>query len=115
MQEEKKADKINVKKALAANIEFFYSKYLLIKREEEQVITQEDKIATVTSNIISTKSIEITKLTSINHKHLESYLAYLKSGARLYDSVENISINCIVTIQPDRKNEVSWFAKVRKF
>ena len=114
MQEGKEADKINVRKAWAANMESFYSTYPLVKREGEQVITQEDKIATVTSNIISTKSVEITKPTSTNHKHLESYLAYLRSGARLYDGVENISINCIVAIQPDRKNGVSWFAKVMK-
>ena len=39
----------------------------------------------------------------------------MRSEAKLYDSVENISINyCIVTIQLDRKNEVFWFAKVMK-
>ena len=42
------------------------------------------------------------------------FLAYLRSRARLYDGVENISINCIVAIQSDRKNGVSWFAKVMK-
>jgi hypothetical protein len=114
LQEGKEADKINVRKALAANMESFYSTYPLVKREGEQVITQEGKIATVTSNIISTKSVEITKPTSTNHKHLESYLAYLRSGARLYDGVENISINCIVAIQPDRKNGIPWFGKVMK-
>ena len=46
------------------------------------------------------------------HPHLQEYLHYLRSGSRLNDGVENITIHSVIaTMGPGRKNAYSWFAR----
>ena len=49
------------------------------------------------------------------HPHLQEYLHYLRSGSRLNDGMENITIHSVIaTMGPGRENAYLWFAKVIK-
>ena len=44
--------------------------------------------------------------------HLGAYHAWVKSGGRLCDSTENMTVHSIVTVQLQRKNADPWFGQV---
>lgn len=53
----------------------------------------------------------ITKLKEGN-EDLAAYVRFLRSGKTLRDGVENMSVDSVAVVAPDRKNGIPWFGRV---
>jgi hypothetical protein len=127
-------DEVNLTKAHQTQLKSFYSTYPLTARPQDMHCVEHQHL-TIKNNIIPTSYINIdnnnnnssssssssssnsssnnnNNNNNNNYNHLQQYLAYLSSGARLNDGTINMQVDTIVAAQPGRKNAIPWFGKV---
>jgi hypothetical protein len=84
----------------------FIKSYPLVCRETTLLLTEPK------SNESPNKEPEQSDFSPAKNIHLGAYHAWVKSGGRLCDGTENMTVHSIVAVQPERKNADPWFGRV---
>jgi hypothetical protein len=93
-----------------------HASYPLLKRRQEIRIPSStvQTISQRISSTIPTENIEATTAKDIcgYNEDLEAYMAYIKSGSKMYDGTENLQIGSVAAVAQARKNGIPWFGRI---
>lgn len=81
---------------------------------EEDSDNDDDNNNTAKNNNNDYDSSDDNETRSTNYPHLQEYLAYINSGARLNDGTTNMQVGTVVATAPQRKGGLPWFGKVMR-